>query len=68
MKNPGEAGSSLLRQSNKAALLLRTISCKRHSLEQMEVCSKRQRLRAEEGIKLSRAGNYIGISANVVYL
>lgn len=68
MKNPEEAGNSLLRESNKAASLLTTISCKIHSLQQMEGCSKRQRLRAEEVIKLSKAGNYIGISANAVYL
>jgi len=68
MKNPEEAGKSSLRESNKSALLLANISCKIQPLQQMEGCSKRQRLRAEEVIKLSRAGNYIGISANVVYL
>lgn len=68
MKNPEEAGNSLLRESNKAALLLTTISRQIHSLQQMQGCSKRQRLGAGEVIKLSRAGNYIGISANVLYL
>lgn len=34
----------------------------------MEDYSIRQIVRAEEVIKLSRAGNYIGISANAVYL
>lgn len=68
MKNPEEAANSLLRESNKAPSLLTTISCKIHSLQQMEGCSKRQQLSAEEVIKLSRAGNYIGISANEVYI
>jgi len=34
----------------------------------MEDYSKRQTVRAEEVINLSRAGNYIGISASMVYL
>lgn len=68
MKNLEEVGNSLLRESNKAPSLLTTISCKIHSLQQMEGCSKRQQLRAEEVIKLSRAKNYIGISANEVCL
>lgn len=68
MKNPEEAGNSLLRESNKAPSLPTTISCKIHSLQQMEGCSKRQQLWAEEVIKLSRAGNYTGISANEVYI
>lgn len=68
MKNPEEAGNSLLRERNKAPSLLIATSCKIHSLQQMEGCSKRQQLRAEEVIKLSRAGNYIGISANEVYI
>lgn len=41
MKNPEEVGNSLLRESNKVALLLTTVSCKIHLLQQMEDCSKR---------------------------
>lgn len=68
MKDLEETSNSLLQESNKAPSLLTTISRKIHSLQQMEGCSKRHQLRAEEVIKLSRAGNYIGISANEVYI